>query len=132
MNTRNIIRILIVIWIAVWALFLVRPYFKKGLWKEYSALMRLSLDDKRAFVAGHELYGFIRFASGSIGPHSSYKIIGLEDDPLSYRRAVYYLYPNIDREDPEFLLVYGKAGVSYEGYGLFKALTDDEYILRKI
>ena len=132
MNKKIAIRVLIVIWIAVWALFLVRPYFKKGLWKEYSALVGLSIEGKRAFVTGNELYDFIRFCNDSIKPHSSYRIIGLEEDPLSYRRAVYYLYPNIDKEGPEFLLVYRRAGVSCEGYRLFKKLTEDGYILRKI
>lgn len=132
MNKKLTIRILLVIWVAVWALFLIRPYCKKGLWREYAALMRLSLEGKRAFVTGNDLYNFIRFCNDSIGPNSSYRIIGLEEDPLSYRRAVYYLYPNIDKDDPDFFLIYKKTGVLPEGYRSFKILSDDAYILRKI
>lgn len=129
---KTVFRITLAIWIFIWVLFLVRPYFKKGLYKEYFTLFASSLDEKRAYVTGKELYGFVRFCGDSIGAPSSYRIIGLEkEDPIEYVRAVYYLYPNIDKADPEFLLVYKRTGVSREGYHFFKALAQDKYILRK-
>ena len=131
MNKKAIVRVVFAIWIFIWLLFLIRPYFKKGLLKEYSTLLGSSLEEKRAFVTGKELYEFIKFCKDSIVPPSSYKIIGLEEEPLSYRRAAYYLYPDIDSPEPEFLLIYKKAGFAEKGYSIFKNLDSEKYILKK-
>lgn len=131
MRTKLFIRIVLAVWVVIWALFLVRPYFKNKLFNEYAALARLSPDDKRAYVTGRQLYEFIKFCNGRTGAPSTYKIIGLEKDPLDYRRAVYYLYPNTDSASPEFLFVYKVKGYSDSGYDLFAALDDERYILKR-
>lgn len=126
-------RIILLAWLFIWVLFLVRPYFKKDLIGEYSMLLSLrSLDEKRAYATGGRLYEFIAFCNDSLRSPSTYRIIGLDkEDPISYRRAAYYLYPNIDKDKPKFLLVYNVKGFSEKGYEFFKSLDPDRYILKK-
>lgn len=131
MNANRAIKILLLVWVVLWALFLARPYFKKGLFKEYSSLLGLSLGEKRAAITGRELYDFIKFCKKHMKPNSTYKIIGLEkEDPLVYRRCVYYLYPAIDSQSPEFLLVY-KAAAPEGPYRVLRTMEEGKYILKK-
>jgi hypothetical protein len=58
-------------------------------------------------------------------------MIGLEEGALEHRRAVYYLYPNREDAHPDFLLVYNVKGFSREGYGIFRILDSEKYILKK-
>lgn len=125
------VRAVLAVWIFIWALFLVRPFFKKDLLKEYSILLRSSAKEKRATTFGAQFYGFLQFCKTSLPPLSTYKIIGLEKQPLDYRRAVYCLYPNIDREGPEFLLVYNVDNFSIDGYAPYKSMGPAGYILRR-
>ncbi|MDP2929029.1 MAG: hypothetical protein Q8O01_03065 [Candidatus Omnitrophota bacterium] len=126
------IRIILAAWVILWAIFLIRPFFKKDLMKDYSNLSRLSSEGKRAYVTGSKLYEFIRVCNQSMPRPSSYKIIGIEKDSLEHRRVRYYLYPNVEKKEPEFLLVYEAKNYEREGYKIFKVLDLDRYILRKI
>jgi hypothetical protein len=108
MGKRMISRCILAAWIAVWVLFLVRPYFKKGLLGEYSHLIKLSAEEKRAYVTGRDLYDFIRFCRESIGAPSTYKVVGLEKDSIEHRRFIYYMYPSIEDDDPAYILDAGK------------------------
>lgn len=131
MKKKILLRIILAVWVIIWALFLIRPYFKKGLGGEYITLLTLSDEGKRAFILGNELHRFINFCKGSIGQPSTYEFIGIEEDSIEGRRARYYLYPNVENKAPEFLLVYNTNGFSKEGYKLFKSLDSGNYILRK-
>lgn len=128
---RLLIGILLAVWVAVWMLFLIRPYTKKDLMKSYSDLLRLDLDGKRAYVTGEDLYRFLALCSDSTGRPCRYELVGLEEDPLALRRAVYYLYPDRPDPAPEFIFVYKKAGYSRKGYITFKEFGADEYILQR-
>jgi hypothetical protein len=131
MTKRAFVYAILAVWIAVWIVFLVRPYFKKGLLAEYPALWGLSAEGKRAYVTGTDLYDFLKFAAASMGQASTYTLVGLSADSIDYRRAVYYLYPNVESPDPEYILVYNKGNLFREGYGAFKRLSEEKYILRK-
>lgn len=131
MTGKLLTRSILIIWIAVWAIFLVRPYFKKGLFNDYRALLGLSLEGKRGYVTGEGLYDFIKFCNDAISAPATYNIIGLEEDPLGSRRAIYYLYPKIETPEPRFLFVYGVKNFSKESYSLFKSLSPDKYILKR-
>jgi len=129
---RAIVRIILAVWVILWAIFLVRPFFKKDLMRDYSNLSRLSTEGKRAYVTGPRLYEFIRVCNQSMPGPSSYGIIGIEKDSLEHRRVRYYLYPNVEKEGPKFLLVYGTKNYEREGYKIFKILDLDRYILRRV
>jgi len=132
MRKKIIVRTFLAIWVFIWILFLGRSFYKENLAREYLTLLTLPAEGKQAYVLGDELRAFIKFCESSIAGPFTYNIIGLEGDSLDYRRARYYLYPNTDREEPDFLLVYKKIGFSKEGYKSFKTLDKDRYILRKI
>jgi len=72
------------------------------------------------------------FCKNSIGTSATYRLIGLDDGSIERRRAVYYLYPNIEKQDPDFLLVYKKSDASREGYSVFRMLDPERYILKKV
>ncbi len=131
MNRQTAVRIILAVWVFIWALFLIRPYFKKDLLKEDRILLGSSYEGKRAYAAGYKLYEFIKFCNASLAPASTYKIIGLDEQPLDYRRAVYYLYPHIDKESPEFLLVFNVNDFSMKGYSAYKSLSPEGYILKR-
>ena len=132
MGRRVAVRIILAAWVIIWAIFLIRPLFKKDLIRDYSNLLRLSTEGKRVYVTGLRLYEFIRVCNQSIPKSSSYEVIGIEKDSLEYRRARYYLYPNVEKKEPEFLLIYGIKNYEREGYKIFKILDPDRYILRKV
>jgi hypothetical protein len=128
---RIAVRIILAVWVIIWAIFLVRPLFKKDLIGDYSNLSKLSTEGKRAYVTGPELYEFIRVCNQSMPKPSSYGVIGIKKDSLEHRRVRYYLYPNVEKEEPEFLLIYGTKNYAREGYKVFKILDLDRYILRR-
>ncbi|MFA5147118.1 MAG: hypothetical protein WC515_07080 [Candidatus Omnitrophota bacterium] len=131
MAQRMIIKAALAVWVGLWLLFSVRPYLKKDLAGEYAVLFSSSLEERRAYVTGPRLYEFIRFCNGSMPPSSTYSIVGLDKEPLDGRRAAYYLYPNIEAGVPDFILVYGLDGFSRDGYGIFKRLDRERYILKR-
>ncbi|MCX5667107.1 MAG: hypothetical protein NTY34_02195 [Candidatus Omnitrophica bacterium] len=132
MEKKIIVRIILAAWVIIWAIFLIRPFFKKDLIRDYSNLSKLSTEGKRAYVTGPRLYEFIRVCNQSMPGPSLYGVIGIKKDSLEHRRVRYYLYPNIEKEEPEFLLVYGTKNYAREGYKIFKVLDPDRYILRRV
>lgn len=131
MNKKIVIRIILAAWVIIWVIFLIRPYFKKGLLNEYASLLKLSTEEKRAHVTGEELYAFMKFYKDSIKEPSTYKMVGIEDYSIEHRRLRYYLYPFIEKENPEYLFVYKTKGFSRQGYRIFNRVDAETYILRK-
>jgi hypothetical protein len=131
MNKKLIIRIILAAWIIIWVIFLIRPYFKKGILSEYTSLLKLSTEEKRAHITGEELYAFMKFCKDSVKEPATYRMIGIEDYSIEHRRLRYYLYPFIEKEDPEYLFVYKTKGFSRQGYRMFKRVDAETYILRK-
>lgn len=132
MNKKLVVRIILAAWIIIWVIFLIRPYFKKGLLNEYSSLLKLSTEEKRAHVTGEELYAFMKFCKNSIGAAATYQAVGIESYSIEHRRLRYYLYPFIEREDPEYIFVYKTKDFTRQGYKVFKRMDAGTYILRKI
>jgi hypothetical protein len=124
-------RIILTVWIIIWVLFLIRPFFKKDLMKDYAVLLTLSTEGKRAYCLGNELRRFINFCEGYIAGPFTYKIVGVEKDSLEHRRVKYYLYPNTEQADPGFILVYKVKYFSKKGYRLFKVMDSESCILEK-
>ncbi|MCX5686367.1 MAG: hypothetical protein NTW09_02745 [Candidatus Omnitrophica bacterium] len=100
----NIFKIAFAVWVVLWAWFLVRELFVKDNIDTYRALLQRSLEGKRSYVTGDKLYEFLMFCKGKMPDHSSYKIVGLEDGSIEKRRAVYYLYPHLESNEPAYIL----------------------------
>jgi len=132
MNKRIFLRVVLAVWVIIWLVFLIRPYFKKGLLGEYSSLIRLSTEEKRAYVTGRDLYDFIKFCKESTKEPSTYRIAGLEKDSVEHRRFRYYLYPCVEISDPEYIFVYKVKDFPRDGYKVYGRMNPETYILRKI
>jgi len=128
---KSIYRVLLIIWAILWALFTVRELVVKKNMNDYRTLFSLSLENKHAYITGKRLYEFIDFARARLPEGSSYKLIGIENGSIDQRRAVYYLYPRLQKDDADFLLVFD-ASVDVTGrYRDFAGLDSARRILVK-
>ena len=101
---RNILKIIFVVWIALWAMFFVRELFIKSNMRDYRALLFRSLDGKRSYVMGDKSYDFLKYCMSNMPARATYKMIGIDAGDLDVRRAVYYLYPRLENKDPDFII----------------------------
>jgi hypothetical protein len=85
-------------------------------------------------VTGDRLYDFIIFCINSIPADASYQIVGFTDDSVENRYAVYYLYPHLEKPDPDFILFFdytGQPEALTSGYDRYASLDKDRYIMKK-
>ena len=123
--------IAVLAWFVLWVNFLARDLFKKGELKEYARLFKASRYGKYELVYGKRFFEFLTFVNESIPSGSDYNFAGPEPLSLEWRRGVYYLYPSMIADDPEFLLVFEKPGYSAKGYKLFRRLDNARFILKR-
>lgn len=100
----RILTLVLVSWIALWAVFFLRELFVKKNILDYQALLSRTLEGKRAFVMGDRPYEFIRYCVKNIPETSTYDITGIDEGELKFRHAVYHLYPRLESKDPEYLI----------------------------
>jgi len=131
----KILKIAFLIWLVLWANFILRDLFRKGDINDYKALLsRDSLEAKHSYVTGDVFYEFVKFCRDSLPPGSSYELIGMEKGSLTRRQAAYYLYPNLEEEGvSDFMLVYKASRPGPAGdYELFRSLDNERYILKRL
>ena len=102
--TEAILRIIFIVWIALWIGFLARELFVKNNIRDYKTLLTRTLEGKHAYVTGDRLYEFLTYCKTQMPERSAYNIIGMDEGALESRRAVYYLYPNVSSTDPNFII----------------------------
>lgn len=100
----DIFKIAFGVWVILWAWFLVRELFVKDNLDIYRALLQRSLEGKRSYVTGDRLYEFLMSCRNRMPEGSTYKIVGLEEGSLDRRRAAYYLYPDLESNEPAYIL----------------------------
>lgn len=123
-------RIVFVIWVFMWLLFLVRGLIKVEI-KDYRNLLGKTLEEKRAYVTGKEFYEFILFCEKVIPENATFSVEAKYDDSMDYFRFPYYLYPAMrDRDNPAYIACY-KVKFSKAGYSLADSLTSNKYILKR-
>lgn len=127
----TILKIVFVIWIALWISFIARELFRKGYFYDYTELLSRDLEGKRSYVTGDRFYAFLEFCNKNLPEGATYELIGTKEGSIDIRRATYYLYPNLEAKSPDFILVYDTPGVKPEGYDAFLKMDDDRYILKK-
>ena len=128
---RTILTIAFGIWITLWALFIARELFRKGYFYDYKVLLSRSLEGKRSYVTGDRFYEFLIFCKRELPPGSSFRLVGMKEDSIDKRRATYYLYPLMEKEEAEFLLVYDSPDMEQALYVPLARLDKERYILRK-
>ena len=127
----KILKIIFLVWVVLWAWFVIRDLFLKANIHDYRFLFGRSLEGKHSYVTGDRLYEFLTFSAAQLPPGSSYSFVGLEPESIENRRAVYYLYPNLEKEDPDYILVYDSPGFKKEKYDLAIKLDESRYIFKK-
>ena len=124
--------ILLVIWIAIWINFMARDLIKKGHLHDYKTLIARDAAGKKSYTYGDYFFDFLSFCENTLPGSSDYELLGIEEFSLRERRAVYYLYPHIKKEEASFLLVFNEPGFKKKGYVLYKKLDDFRFILKRI
>lgn len=125
------IKIIFSIWIIIWISFIIRPLFKQSYLKQYFSLIGRSLEKRRSYIYGEDLYAFLNYCLKNLPSSSTYKLVGLKSDSIDYARASYYLYPYLKNENPQFILVYGLRDVKEFGYSIFSSMNERNFILKR-
>jgi len=119
------------IWIILWISFNVREIVYKGNLRDYNVLAHRSLDEKRAYVTGDKLYEFLVFCNNELPEEATYRWIKTDKPDHARRRATYYLYPHLETEEADFLLVFDEPFSVRSGYEIYSKLDDTRYILKR-
>lgn len=120
-----------VIWIMLWISLNVREIVSKGNLRDYNVLAHRSLEGKRAYVTGDSLYEFLVFCNDKLPEGAAYKWVKMDKADHARRRSTYYLYPHLEVEEADFLLVFNEPFSVRPGYEIFSRLDDARYILKK-
>lgn len=126
-----------IVWVILCISFITRELFRKRYFYDYKILLSRSLEGKRSYVTGDTFYEFLTFCNDKLPKGTKYDLAGISggediiNGSIEKRRAVYYLYPNMPDKKADFILIYGKQGVSKAGYSIFAELDDKRYILKK-
>ncbi len=129
-NKTIIIRTVFAIWIVLWVNFILRDLFRKGYFYDYMALIKRGAEGKRSYVYGDYLYPLLRLSKQKLPFGSTYRFIDDEEYSINYRRAVYYLYPLLQSDKPDYILVYNST-YRKKGYTIFAELDSNRYILKR-
>ena len=119
------------IWITVWISLNIREIVIKGNLRDYKVLAHRSLEEKRAYVTGDSLYGFLVFCNDKLPRGAAYRWTKTDKADHARRRATYYLYPHMEAEEADFLLVFNEPFLIQPDYEIFSKLDDTRYILKK-
>ena len=99
---------------------------------EYKSLLFKSEEQRRALVYGSDLYTMLSLAKKNLPENTTFSIVGLENHSVEHRRAIYYLYPFSESQNPQYVLVYKTPGTSRKGYNKTISIDGDTFILVKV
>ena len=117
---QNIFKIVITIWVILWAFFLIRED-KEGQYRLLRGLYLEKPEGRTRLVYGGDLYDFLVFCRGCIPSGYTYQITGFEKYSIDEMRARYFLYPAISvGNNPDFKIIYGRDIPAPDGYREFK------------
>ena len=133
-------RVVLGIWIYLWILFSIIPYFThKDPRAGSAALIALSPSGKKIHLLGASLYEFIQFCHKSVPGSARYYLAGVNPGELLYVQALYELYPHVtyfrsppkDAPPPDYIFAYDQEQFYVPGYELYKRLDDRRFILKR-
>ena len=120
-----------IIWCVLWLNFIARDFYKHKLFGEYVTLMRSDYDGKYAVTYGKNLYRFLKFSKTVLPEEASFRLEGIKAFSIDSRRTIYYLYPALNKENPEYILVYNRRGFQMDGYKMCESLNSADFILKR-
>lgn len=126
---KNIFILIFIAWVVIWASFNIREIFVKNNINDYRILMSRTLEGKKSYILGDRLYEFLTFCNDKLPVGAGYMWTKTDKEDLNRRRATYCLYPHIEREDADFILVYDNPGFTRSGYNMFAGMDGARYIL---
>ena len=133
-NLKKIInyRIIMAIWIIIWLLFFVRGFIRVD-YKIFKGTLGSSVDDKTAFSMTKDLYAFILYAKKKLPDDASYEFVynNLLLDPVENVRMIYYLYPRITKDNPQYVVVFEMPSYKKFGFTLSERFSEGSFILKK-
>jgi len=133
LNKKNIVKLICLIWFVLWCNFILRElFFRADLFNKYSKLLLKNEESRRSQVYGESFYAFLKFARANLRENSTFCLRGVESFSLEYRRAVYYLYPALESEKAEYILVYKNPKIKKLGYKKIASLNKESFILKRI
>lgn len=130
----KIFRIILAVWVLAWLFSNVRGFIvekDKSTFKDYMGLVFADEEGKRAIVFGEDQYKFFKFCKANLPDQASYEIIGIPEDSIDLPRLNYYLYPSLRNQNPDFILVYKKAGFEKQENILYASLNKESFILKR-
>ncbi|MFH1593065.1 MAG: hypothetical protein ABID09_00020 [Candidatus Omnitrophota bacterium] len=130
-NSRFLYAAIFTFWVILWVNFLIRDLFVKGQIHDYAILAGSGSAGRRSHVYGEPFFGLLMLSKESLSEEASFKFAGVADMSIDHRRGIYYLYPRVEKEDPDYILVYGSEGFEKEGYDLCAALDKQRFVLKK-
>ena len=118
-------------WLIVWVLFLVRPFLlNKSSLGDYLEIAKADFETRRSMAYGTDFYRFLNFCKERVPVDSTFQLVGPDRESVDRVRALYYLYPRLSSQKPDFVLVY-KAPWFRQGKAIpFASLDQDSFILR--
>jgi hypothetical protein len=120
------------VWVAAWLFLVARELFVKDNLRDYRELFGRSIDGKHAYVVGDKLYDFLALCQKTLPPGATYSLAGIEEGSLDKRRAVYMLYPALEKADADYLLVYGGSCTERSGYIVIAGTSGSECIMKRV
>lgn len=129
----KILRIILAVWVLTWLFFRVRGFIvqkEKSTVKDYVRLIYADWEGKRAIVFSEDLYEFLKFCKTNLPAKASYGIIGIPEDSIDLPRMIYYLYPSLYNQNPDFILVYKKPGFEEKDTYIYASLNKESFILK--
>jgi hypothetical protein len=125
------LRITLKLWILLWLFFLLWPNARnRNLWLEYATLIRSDVETRRAVSYGRDFFEFLEFCKRSLPAGSTFRLVGVTSQDIARVRALYYLYPCLQSESPQYTLVYRAPSFRLEGASICAALDTSRYVLR--
>ena len=126
----KILAVLFLVWVILWAIFVLRELFVKSNIKDYAALASRDLEGKRSYIIGDKLYEFLVFCKKNLPEDATYRFVGVEDGSIEQRRAAYYLYPMLESAAPQYLIVFNKQYIAGKDGESFVALDGMRYVVK--
>jgi len=130
-NAKKLLCITLIAWIAIWINFIIRDMIKGKRLEEYKALITRDAQGKASYTYGERLFELLKFSAEEMPLGAEYELRGVEYSSIDFRRAVYYLYPNMCVSEADYILVLDEPGYSRDGYRIFKSLDSGRFILKR-
>jgi hypothetical protein len=128
-NKLRVFKIIFIVWIVLWVLFLARED-KDGQYRMLYHLYTHDGTDNVRYVVGSDLYDFLVFCKDSIPTGFTYRLSGFKEFSIDEVRARYFLWPLKSVEkDPNFVIIYGREEEKVLGYREYRKYRDRGCIL---